>query len=117
MTGRTKEGAMIVANHQTLGRICTTAGSDLYRARRLSDRVPVLVKLLRREHANASPSTRFKREYLLLQSLQVASVAKPLALVEERDCLALVLEDFVGESLEAVLGRDLRMDLTEEWAR
>ena len=101
---------MTIADCQTLDRIGTTAGSDLYRARRLTDGMPVLLKLPA-EHADAAQSARLRREYLLLQSLNVAGIAKPLALVDEPGGLALVLEDFPGESLEAVLGRDLRMDL------
>ena len=114
VSGQVAEGeqgrAMIIANCQTLERICTTAGSDLYRARRLTDGMPVLLKLPP-EHADAAQSARLKREYLLLQSLNVAGIAKPLALIDERGGLALVLEDFAGESLEAVLGREPRMDL------
>jgi serine/threonine protein kinase len=101
---------MAIANHQTLQRICTTAGSELYRGRRLTDGRPVLLKLPP-EPTDAVQSARLKREYLLLQSLNVAGVAKPLALVNEACGSALVLEDFAGESLEAVLGRELRMDL------
>jgi serine/threonine protein kinase len=93
---------MIIANHQTLDRISTTAGSDLYRARHLTDGMPVLLKQLRPEHANAAQSARFEREYLLLQTLNVAGIAKPLALIDERGCLALLLEDFAGEPLEVV---------------
>ena len=101
---------MTIANYRTLERICTTAGSDLYRARRLTDGMPVLLKVPA-EHADAAQSARFKREYLLIQSLNVAGIAKLLALIDERGGSALLLEDFAGESLEAVLGRDLRMDL------
>jgi PAS domain S-box-containing protein len=101
---------MTIANCQTLERICATAGSDLYRGRRLTDGMPVLLKLPA-EHADAAQLARLRREYLLLRSLNVAGIAKPLALVDERGHLALVLEAFSGESLEAVLGRDLRMDL------
>ncbi|MEA3116766.1 MAG: hypothetical protein QOI13_36, partial [Paraburkholderia sp.] len=72
--------------------------------------MPVLVKLAS-EHADGAQSARLKREYGLLQSLNVAGVAKPLTLIDERGRLALVLEDFAGESLEAVLGGALRMDL------
>ena len=36
---------MVIANCQTIERICTTAGSDLYRARRLTDGMAVLLKL------------------------------------------------------------------------
>jgi predicted ATPase len=100
---------MIIANHQTLDRICATAGFELYRARRLTDGMAVLLKRHRPEHAQSAGF--FKSEYRLLQSLNVAGAAKPLALIEERGCLAMPLQDFAGESLEAVLGRDLRLDL------
>ncbi|MEA3100898.1 hypothetical protein, partial [Caballeronia mineralivorans] len=100
---------MTIANCQTLERIRATAGSDLYRGRRLTDGMPVLLKLPA-EQADAVQFARLRREYQLLQSLNVAGIAKPLALVDERGGLALVLEAFSGESLDAVLGRDLRMD-------
>jgi PAS domain S-box-containing protein len=96
---------MLIANCQTLERICTTAGSDLYRARRLTDGMPVLLKLPP-EHADAAERARLKREYLLLQSLNVAGIAKPLTLIDESGRLALILEDFAGESLEAILGHE-----------
>jgi serine/threonine protein kinase len=101
---------MLIANCQTLERIGTTAGSDLYRARRLTDGTSVLLKLPT-EHANTAERAGLKREYLLLQSLNVAGIAQPLTLVNEGGGVALVLEDLPGESLEAVLSRDLRMDL------
>jgi PAS domain S-box-containing protein len=101
---------MIIANCETLERICTTAGADLYRAHRTTDGMAVLLKRPP-EPAEAAQSARLKREYLLLQSLNVAGIAKPLALIDERGDLALVLEDFAGESLEAVLDRELRMDV------
>jgi len=56
------KGAMIIANCQTIERVYMTAGSDLYRARHLTDGMPVLLKLLP-EHAGAAQSARLKREY------------------------------------------------------
>ncbi|MEA3087771.1 MAG: hypothetical protein QOC89_5468, partial [Paraburkholderia sp.] len=41
---------MIIANCQTIDQVCMTAGSALYRGRRLMDGMPVLLKLLP-EHA------------------------------------------------------------------
>jgi PAS domain S-box-containing protein len=99
---------MLIANCKTFDRISATAGSDLYRGRRLTDGMPVLLKLLP-EPADAAQFARFRREYLLLQSLNVAGIAKPLALIDECGRLALILEDFAGESLEAVLGREPRL--------
>src|SRR5260370_4824658 len=63
---------MIIANHQTLDRICATAGSELYHARRLTDGMAMLLKWHRPEHANAAQSARFRSEYRQLQSLNVA---------------------------------------------
>ena len=60
---------MVIANYQTLERICVTAGSDLYRAHRLTDGTPVLLKRLP-EHADAAQSARMKSEYRLLQIVE-----------------------------------------------
>jgi serine/threonine protein kinase len=100
---------MTIANCQILERICTTAGSDLHRGR-LTDGTSVLLKFPA-ENADSIQSDLLKREYLLLQSLSVADVAKPLTLIAEQGGPVLVLEDFAGESLEAVLGRAPRMGL------
>jgi PAS domain S-box-containing protein len=64
------------------------------------------------ENADSTQSALLKREYLLLRSLSVAGVAKPLTLIAGRGGPVLVLEDFAGESLEAVLGRTPRMGLS-----
>ncbi|CAB3806042.1 hypothetical protein [Pararobbsia alpina] len=97
---------MFIGNCQTFERICSTAGSDLYRGRRLTDGMSVLLKFPA-ENADAAQSARLKREYLLLQSLDCAGITKPLALVDERGAFALVLEDFAGESLDVVPDREL----------
>ncbi|ANB72218.1 hypothetical protein AYM40_07450 [Paraburkholderia phytofirmans OLGA172] len=103
---------MTIVNHQIFDRICTTTGSELYHGRRLTDGMAVLVKLLRPERADAARAAGFRREYLLLQSLKVAGIAQPLALIDERGCPAQLLEGFAGESLEAVLGGAPQMPLS-----
>ncbi|MGF6244784.1 PAS domain S-box-containing protein [Paraburkholderia sp. GAS38] len=100
---------MAIANCQILERVCATAGSDLFRGRS-ADGSTVLLKLPA-ENADPVQFALLKREHLLLQSLNVAGIAKPLTLIDERIGPVLVLEDFAGESLEAVLGRAPRMDL------
>ncbi|MFM0367557.1 AAA family ATPase, partial [Paraburkholderia sediminicola] len=101
---------MTIGNCQIIDRIGATAGSDIYRGR-LTDGTSVLLKLTT-EYADAAQSARLKREHLLLQSLNGAGIAKPLAFIDERGRSALVLEDFAGELLEALLGREPRMDVT-----
>ena len=103
---------MILAGYQIIGRICATTGSDLYRARGLKDGTPVILKLLDPQSTSAAQIARFRREYLLLQSLNVPEIAKPIALIDEYSCLAMVVEDFAGDSLETVLAGDRRMDLS-----
>ncbi|MCP3705601.1 AAA family ATPase [Paraburkholderia sp. CNPSo 3274] len=96
---------MTIANCQIVDHVCRTAGSDLYRARHLEDAMPLLVKLLPSEPADAAQLARFRREYTLLESLNVEGIARPRALVEGGGYLAALLEDFEGESLESVLAR------------
>ncbi|WP_167760302.1 trifunctional serine/threonine-protein kinase/ATP-binding protein/sensor histidine kinase [Paraburkholderia pallida] len=101
---------MTIANYQIIERICETADSGLFRAHRLTDGVPVLLRLPL-ERTDVGRSARFQHEYLLLRSLTVAGIAKPLALVNEGGHLALVLENFAGESLETMLGRVPRINV------
>ena len=102
---------MIIANYQALDRVCMTAWSTLYRARCLQDGTPVLLRQLDPWHANPVQSARFKREYQLLQSLDVAGLVKPIALIDEHDRLAAIHEDFPGESLAAVLAEGMLLEL------
>src|SRR5690349_13392565 len=102
---------MTLANYQIGDRICTTTGSCLYRARGLKDGMPAILKRLDPRDTSAAKTACFRREYLLLQSLNVPEIVKPIALIDEGGCLAMVVEDFAGESLEAVLAGERRMDL------
>ena len=94
---------MLIANYQTLDQISKTACSILYRARRLEDGKQVLLKQLDPAHADAVHSLHFKREYQLLQSLDVAGLVKPIALIDGHEGLTAIHEDFPGESLDAIL--------------
>jgi hypothetical protein len=49
----------------------------------------------------------------LLQSLDVPEILRPLALIEDGPRLALLLEPFAGENLEAVLARQPRFPLPD----
>ena len=103
---------MLIANYQPLDQISKEAGSVLYRARRLQDGKQVLLKQLDPAQADAGQSDYFKREYLLLQSLDVAQLVKPIALIDEQGVLAAVHEDFPGELLNTVLAEGSPLDLS-----
>lgn len=96
--------------YQLLERLVITAGSSLYRARRLADDVLQLVKLIEMEDAGAGPTDRLQQEYSLLQMMP-AGVIHPLALLNSGAHPVMYLEDFAGESLESLLVRQGRLDM------
>jgi PAS domain S-box-containing protein len=101
--------AVSLAEYQQLYKICTTSSSDIYRAVRQKEGKQVLLKLPNREKA-AIAHARFHHEFELLQSLDLQDVARPIALIDEPGCLAMVLEDFPGRSLDALLN-ERRLDV------
>ncbi len=103
---------MNVGNYQILEQIGMTGGGPLHLARELPAGTSALLKLP--AHDNAADGLR--REYGLLQSLDAPEILKPLALLEEGPHLALVLEAFAGEGLDAVLARPPQLGLPKALA-
>ncbi|HVK96119.1 MAG TPA: protein kinase, partial [Noviherbaspirillum sp.] len=101
-----------------LDRICTTAGSHLYRARRLQGGVqggvqegtPTTLKVLDLADTFPAQAARFRREYEMLQALDIAGIVKPSALLDEQGQLSMDVGNIVGEPLEAILNHH-RLDL------
>jgi PAS domain S-box-containing protein len=100
---------MNIGNYQLMEQIGATVGGALHLARHSHDGALVLLKLPERD--NAADDLRLRREYALLQSLDAPEILHPLALLEEGERLFLVLEPFVGESLEDALARRPRLAL------
>jgi PAS domain S-box-containing protein len=102
---------MIIASYETTGQVCTTAGSDLFRARRLPDGEPALLKLDSR-HAGAAGLVHLIREFRIMQSLCTASVLRPITVLGQHgSAVATIHEDFPGDSLAALLDAGTRLDL------
>ncbi|MGK4006246.1 AAA family ATPase [Sorangium sp. So ce1036] len=80
-------------------------GSDtlLYRAVREDDGLPVVLKVLRRDHASPRALERLHHEYEVARALDTTAVVKPYAIEVLGDQPALVLEDFGGVSLDRLL--------------
>jgi predicted ATPase/signal transduction histidine kinase/tRNA A-37 threonylcarbamoyl transferase component Bud32 len=77
-------------------------GSDtlLYRCVREGDGRPVVVKVLRRDHASPRAIERLRHEYEIARALDTTAVVKAYALDLLDGQPALVLEDFGGVSLD-----------------
>jgi predicted ATPase/signal transduction histidine kinase/tRNA A-37 threonylcarbamoyl transferase component Bud32 len=84
-----------------------SATTGVYRATRSADRLPVILKVLRRKPPRAHELDRLKREYEVGAGLSLRSVVRPLALENIDGMPTLVLEDFGGESLDRLLGAPL----------
>ena len=100
----------MIVDYLLLDRICTTAGSHLYRAQRLQEGAPTTLKLLNFGNTFPEQATRFRREYEMLRALEIAGVVKPSKLLDEPGQMAMVVGDVSGESLEEILNHR-RLDL------
>lgn len=69
----------------------------VYRARRLADGTPVIVKALIEEFPSAADTANLRREYAILRSLEVPGIARAVALENQDGRPALVLE-YAGET-------------------
>ncbi|WP_437850568.1 AAA family ATPase [Sorangium sp. So ce363] len=72
----------------------------LYRARREEDGRPVVLKVLRRDHASPRALGRLRHEHDVARALDSTAIVKAHGIDAFRDQMALVLEDFGGRSLD-----------------
>ncbi|XXX79566.1 AAA family ATPase [Sorangium sp. So ce134] len=83
--------------------LCEGSDTLLYRGVREDDGLPVVLKVLRRDHASPRALERLRHEYEVARAIDATAVVKPYALVMLGDQPALVLEDFGGVSLDRLL--------------
>ncbi|MDI1478403.1 AAA family ATPase [Polyangium sp. y55x31] len=80
-------------------------GADtlVYRARRKEDDRPVVLKVLRGDHASPRALGRLYHEYEIAGTMDDSAVVKPCAIDALDGQPALILEDFGGQSLDRLL--------------
>ncbi|WP_437739288.1 AAA family ATPase [Sorangium sp. So ce1504] len=83
--------------------LCEGSDTLLYRGVREGDGLPVVLKVLRRDHASPRAPERLRHEYEIARALESTAIVKPYALAMLGDQPALVLEDFGGVSLDRLL--------------
>ncbi|MBC7858422.1 MAG: EAL domain-containing protein [Burkholderiaceae bacterium] len=94
----------MIARYQNINRLGATAGSRLYRAQRVADGAPAVLKMPGPENLPAH-AARFRREYAILRALDIPGVVKPSGLIDEPGRLMMVLDNFEGQPLESFLNR------------
>ncbi|WP_437855138.1 AAA family ATPase [Sorangium sp. So ce363] len=90
--------------------LCEGSDTLLYRGVRERDGHPVVLKVLRRDHASPHARERLRHEYEIARALEAAAVVKPYALEVLGDQPALVLEDFGGVSLDRLIDGPISLE-------
>jgi predicted ATPase/signal transduction histidine kinase/CheY-like chemotaxis protein/tRNA A-37 threonylcarbamoyl transferase component Bud32 len=80
-------------------KIYESANSLVYRGIRESDRIPVILKVLKEDYPTPTELTRYKQEYEITRSLNIDGVVKAYSQQDYQRSLVMLLEDFGGESL------------------
>jgi len=73
----------------------------LYRAAHRRTKEKVIIKMLRSEFPIPSDVSRLKREYEIGKLLEIPGIVRPIEILKHQNGVALVLEDFDGETLSA----------------
>ncbi|HEY9848750.1 MAG TPA: AAA family ATPase [Leptolyngbyaceae cyanobacterium] len=101
-----------IAGYQTVSQIYESGNSVVYRAIRSADGQIAIVKLLKSDYPNPTELTHYKQEYQIIRRLNLAGVVKAYSLESYQHSLALILEDFGGQSLK-ILSQQQKFTLKE----
>ncbi|GAB4530728.1 MAG: AAA family ATPase [Pleurocapsa sp.] len=93
----------MLSDYQILKKIDITDRHIIYRGVRKSDSLPVIIKTLNNDYPDLEAISTLKDEYKLLKNIDTSGIVCPYELRTFGNNLALILEDFAGESLERFL--------------
>lgn len=88
-----------VSGYEILESIYVGSKTIIYRGFRLGDQQPIIVKVVNKEYPTLNDIARLKHEYDITQFLNMPGIVKSYCLKNTNGSLALILEDFGGESL------------------
>ncbi|MEH1784681.1 MAG: AAA family ATPase [Nostoc sp.] len=92
-----------LSGYQLLETLHSGSKTVIYRGRRETDNVSVIVKTLLCEHPLLEDIARLRHEYQIIEPLQISGIVKPYELKNYQHGLALVLEDIPGCSLKELI--------------
>lgn len=92
-----------IGRYKILETIHQTRSSIVYRGQRDGDTHTAIIKFMRAKFPSSYEISRFKKEYDIIKSLDMAGVVKTHELIDYDTGIALVLEDFDAISLRDVL--------------
>ncbi len=86
--------------YQHLRQIYDGENSRVYRAQRIEDQQPTILKILKAEYPTPDQLRRYRQEYYLTRSLELPNVIKAYGLEEWQKTLVIIFEDFGGVALK-----------------
>lgn len=102
---------MPVPNHRITEKIHESANTIVYRGHDQKTLKPVVIKVLKSECPTVRELAKLRHEYSITKDLEIEGVVKAYSLEESNATLALILEDFGGESLKSLLNlRKIELD-------
>ncbi|MEH2205635.1 MAG: AAA family ATPase [Nostoc sp.] len=93
------DGTLRIAGYQIVEQLYSGSRTQVYRAIRECDRLPVVIKLLKREYPTFTELVQFRNQYAIAKNLNIPGIIKPYSLEAHHNGYALVMEDFGGVSL------------------
>ena len=87
--------------------------SQVYRARRVEDNQPFILKFLNQDYPSSEQIRRYKQEYYITCQFEASGIIKAYSLEEWQRSYAIVLEDFGGISLKQWLKEAQNPSLSE----
>ncbi|MDZ8188921.1 MAG: AAA family ATPase [Nostoc sp. ChiSLP02] len=97
--------SIILADYNLIKVIFDGINTCIYRAFKESEQTSVIIKTLKAEYPTIEQIAHIKHGYQILQSLQIEEVIQPLALESTQNGVALILQDFEGETLKDIISR------------
>ena len=94
------EKMMTIPGYRLIRQIHHSPKSEVYQGYREADNRPVILKVLGEDYPRPEELARYRQEYELTRSLNLTGVIKAYDLQKYQHSLAIVLEDFGGESLD-----------------
>ncbi|QMS86981.1 AAA family ATPase [Nostoc edaphicum CCNP1411] len=93
------DGTLRIAGYRTIEQLYSGSRTQVYRAVRECDRLPVVIKLLKREYPTFSELVQFRNQYAIAKNIDIPGIIKPYSLEAYHNGYVLVMEDFGGVSL------------------
>ncbi|MFO8038369.1 MAG: AAA family ATPase [Sodalinema sp.] len=97
--------SILLPGYQLSSPIYESVNSLVYQGQRERDGLPVVLKILKSDRATPTEVARYQQEYHISQQLELEGVVRALALETYQNTVAIVLEDFGGQSLKQHLAQ------------